>query len=170
MAAPQTSPVTIEGFRRRRGSDAKGQIFLGLLLVSVTLAIGMVGSVLWSVLVDSWDLLSGHLVDFLTSPSSADPGRAGVAQGIRGSILIAGIVWHAGTDFWGPQLLSDLSLEAASDDGVLPESDPTLFAITIAVLAAAATALVVVTRGNLGRATDVSAAEVSPHTTTATTS
>ena len=68
-----------------------------------------------------------------------------------GSILIAGIVWHAGTDFWGPLMLSDLSLRAASEDGVLPEADPTLYALTIAVLAISAAGLVVKTNGQLGR-------------------
>jgi hypothetical protein len=68
-----------------------------------------------------------------------------------GSVLIAGIVWHAGTDFWGPLMLSDISLEAASNDGVLPVADPTLFAIAIAVLASAAAGLAVATRGRLGQ-------------------
>ncbi len=92
MAAVQPPSPNAEGLTRRRGADAKGQIFLGLLLISVVLAVGMVGSVMWSVLVDSWDLLADRVGSFLTSASSSDPGRAGVAQGIRGSLLIAGIV------------------------------------------------------------------------------
>lgn len=87
----------------------------------------------------------------------------------QGSILIAGIVWHAGTDFWGPLLLSDLSLEAASDDGVLPKSDPTLFAITIVVLAIAAAGLVIATKGKLGFATGSTRGEVSPDAAIITT-
>ncbi len=86
-----------------------------------------------------------------------------------GSILIAGIVWHAGTNFWGPLLLSDLSLEAASNDGVLPESDPALYATTIAVLVIAAAGLAMATRGRLGLPAASSSADVIPNETIATT-
>lgn len=65
-------------------------------------------------------------------------------------------------------ILRRLAALTASDDGVLPESDPTLFAITIAVLAVAAAALVVASKGRLGQPTNWSGADVSP-TTMATT-
>ena len=84
--------VSLDSLRARRGDDAAGRVFLVLITSAVLLAFFMVGAVGVDVVAESWSLLSDRLWGFLTSPSSADAGRAGVAQGIRGSILIAGIV------------------------------------------------------------------------------
>lgn len=67
-----------------------------------------------------------------------------------GSVLIAGIGWHFSINFWAQLILSDISLEAASEDGVLPVVDPTLYGVTIGVLALGAIGLIVATRGRLG--------------------
>ena len=84
--------ISLDSLRARRGDDAAGRLFLALITGAVLLAFLMVGAVGFDVVAESWDLLSNRLWGFLTSPSSADAGRAGVSQGIRGSILIAGIV------------------------------------------------------------------------------
>lgn len=84
--------ISLDSLRARRGDDAAGRLFLALITGAVLLAFLMVGAVGIDVVAESWDLLSNRLWGFLTSPSSADAGRAGVSQGIRGSILIAGIV------------------------------------------------------------------------------
>ncbi len=84
--------ISLDSLRSRRGDDAAGRLFLTLITGAVLLAFLMVGAVGIDVVAESWDLLSNRLWGFLTSPSSADAGRAGVSQGIRGSILIAGIV------------------------------------------------------------------------------
>ena len=84
--------ISLDSLRSRRGDDAAGRLFLALITGAVLLAFLMVGAVGVDVVAESWDLLSKRLWGFLTSPSSADAGRAGVSQGIRGSILIAGIV------------------------------------------------------------------------------
>ena len=84
--------VSLDSLRARRGDDAAGRVFLVLITSAVLLEFFMVGAVGVDVVAESWSLLSDRLWGFLTSPSSADAGRAGVAQGIRGSILIAGIV------------------------------------------------------------------------------
>ena len=84
--------ISLDSLRARRGDDAAGRLFLTLITGAVLLAFLMVGAVGIDVVAESWDLLSNRLWGFLTSPSSADAGRAGVSQGIRGSILIAGIV------------------------------------------------------------------------------
>ena len=85
-------PLTAASLRRRRSADVGGQVFLGLLLLAVGIAVAMVGSVLVSVIVDGFEILSTQLWDFLTNRSSSTPAAAGVAQGIRGSLLIAAIV------------------------------------------------------------------------------
>ena len=84
--------ISLDSLRARRGDDAAGRLFLTLITGAVLLAFLMVGAVGIDVVAESWDLLSNRLWGFLTSPSSADAGRAGVSQGIRGSVLIAGIV------------------------------------------------------------------------------
>ena len=84
--------ISLDSLRSRRGDDAAGRLFLALITGAVLLAFLMVGAVGVDVVAESWDLLSNRLWGFLTAPSSADAGRAGVSQGIRGSILIAGIV------------------------------------------------------------------------------
>ena len=84
--------ISLDSLRARRGDDAAGRLFLALITCAVLLAFLMVGAVGVDVVAESWDLLSNRLWGFLTSPSSAEAGRAGVSQGIRGSILIAGIV------------------------------------------------------------------------------
>ena len=84
--------ISLDSLRARRGDDAAGRLFLALITGAVLLAFLMVGAVGVDVVAESWDLLSNRLWGFLTSPSSADAGRAGVSQGIPGSILIAGIV------------------------------------------------------------------------------
>lgn len=85
-------PLTLESLKRQRSKDTFGQFFLGLLLISVAVAFAMVLTVLFTVVLDSGEILASQAGDFLTNRSSSDPAKAGVAQGIRGSIIIAGIV------------------------------------------------------------------------------
>lgn len=68
----------------------------------------------------------------------------------KGSALIAGIVVHAGTNFWAPIILSDSSLVAAGEGTHLPTIVPALYMTVVAGLVAAAFILVVATRGKLG--------------------
>lgn len=81
-----------QGLRKQRGNDLRGQAFQALLVTALIMAILMIGAVLWSVSTDAWEVISVRLWDFLTNPSSADPGLAGVAQGIRGTVVLAFIV------------------------------------------------------------------------------
>ncbi len=93
MATLHSSLGDVRGsLRKRRTADVRGQVFLGLLITSVLVALALVMAVVISVVVDGSDILFGRLGSFLSSPSSSDPDIAGVAQGIRGSLLIAGIV------------------------------------------------------------------------------
>ena len=76
----------------RRGSDVRGVIFSALLWFSLIAAVAMVGAVVWAVATDSWSLLTDRAWDFVRNPSSATPEVAGVAQGIRGTVVLAFIV------------------------------------------------------------------------------
>jgi membrane protease YdiL (CAAX protease family) len=66
------------------------------------------------------------------------------------SALIAGIVWHAASNFWAPVLLSDSSLVAAREGTHLPTIAPGLYLSVTAVLVVAAGLLVIATKGELG--------------------
>ena len=64
------------------------------------------------------------------------------------STLVAGIIWHAATDFWGPMFLADFSLAAGSGGTVTVNQ--TLYAIVLVILAFVAVTLTIKTRGQLG--------------------
>jgi len=66
------------------------------------------------------------------------------------SALIAGIVFHASTNFWAPVLLSDSSLTAASEGTHLPTIAPTLYMTVVAVMTLGALILTMATKGRLG--------------------
>ena len=67
------------------------------------------------------------------------------------SALLAGIIWHAGINFWAPVLLSDSSLVAAREGTHLPTIASDLYLTVLAAQVVAAVVLVVVTRGKLGQ-------------------
>jgi len=79
-------------FKRRRSADIGGEILKGALIGAVVIAVAMVATVILSVVVDSSEVLSGQFWTFVSNPSSSDSSRAGVVQGIRGSLLLAAIV------------------------------------------------------------------------------
>jgi phosphate transport system permease protein len=72
--------------------DAKGRMFQLVLLLCLALSILTLGVLLWEVLTKGWDVLSERLGDFLTGGLSANPLRAGISQGLKGSFWIATFV------------------------------------------------------------------------------
>lgn len=92
MALLDISRPSAADLRKKRGSDNVGVVFRSLLVLSLVAAVAMIGAVLWSVSVDSWSVVGDRLWSFLRNPSSATPELAGVAQGIRGTVILAGIV------------------------------------------------------------------------------
>ena len=65
-----------------------------------------------------------------------------------GSVLVAGIIWHAATDFWGPLVLTDASLAAGPGGSV--SVDRGLYSAVLVVLVLTGVAIAVATRGRLG--------------------
>ena len=61
------------------------------------------------------------------------------------SALIAGIVWHAATNFWAQSLL-----EAARQGSHLPTIKPSLYVTVLTVQVIGAITLVLASRGKLG--------------------
>lgn len=66
----------------------------------------------------------------------------------KASTLVAGIIWHAATDFWAPIFLADFSIAAGSEGAV--SVSQTLYALVIAVLAILAITIIIRTKGQLG--------------------
>ncbi len=66
----------------------------------------------------------------------------------KASALVAGIIWHAATDFWGPMFLADFSL--AAGPGGTVSVNQTLYVIVLALLAFVAVILTILTKGQLG--------------------
>jgi len=92
MAAVSAPGDLRESLRIRRSADTGGQIFRGLLHLALLLAFASLVAVIWTAIDRSWPILSERPLDFLSSNTSQDPAKAGVWQGIQGSVFLAGIV------------------------------------------------------------------------------
>lgn len=81
--------------RRLRGGDSfdwRSWVVEGALLLSLIIALGILLILLADILVTALPVLTDRPIEFLTSPMSARPERAGIAQGLLGSILLSVLV------------------------------------------------------------------------------
>lgn len=83
-----TVELALQGSKR----DVKGRLFQAALLLSLLLALMILIVLLGTTLVAAWPVLSTRLGDFLTSNVSRLDTRAGVRQGIVGSLILIGFV------------------------------------------------------------------------------
>jgi phosphate transport system permease protein len=93
--AAQTSVSTADVVRRTlqgRRADVGGLIFQGALLLALLLALAVLVTLIADVLGSAVDVLAMRGTDFLTSNLSSLPERAGVSQGIAGSLMLMGFV------------------------------------------------------------------------------
>src|SRR6188472_2568652 len=94
-AAPRRALTTTEVVRKRlEGGQVewRGLIFEGLLLGSLLVAFAILVALLVTIFVSGLPVLLERGLDFFTAPLAADPGRAGVGQGIFGSLVLIGFV------------------------------------------------------------------------------
>src|ERR687895_813351 len=75
-----------------RGTDWRGLIFQGLLALTLLFSLTVLVVLLLDVVLRSVPVFAERGADFLTSEVSSRPDRAGVIQGIQGSLLIVAIV------------------------------------------------------------------------------
>jgi phosphate transport system permease protein len=75
-----------------RGTDWRGLIFQGLLALTLLFSLTVLVVLLLDVVLRSVPVFAERGADFLTSEVSSRPDRAGVIQGIQGSLLIVVIV------------------------------------------------------------------------------
>lgn len=87
LGSPTTSAAVQRALEGRRIN--LGQVwFHALLLLSLVIALGVLVSLLLDVAGRGGPMLLERGLDFLRSPTSSDPARAGVSQGIFGSLVI----------------------------------------------------------------------------------
>jgi phosphate transport system permease protein len=91
IAAPATQRSVAEALSGRN-VDVKGRVFELLLLVSLLISLGVLITLLLSILVEAMPVFRERGMDFLTSDTSRFDFRTGVKQGIVGSLLLIGFV------------------------------------------------------------------------------
>ena len=91
-----TSSAVATQVRRRslsgRGTDWRGLIFQGLLALTLLFSLTVLVVLLLDVVLRGAPVFAERGADFLTSEVSSRPDRAGVIQGIQGSLLVVAIV------------------------------------------------------------------------------
>jgi len=83
---------TVELALRGSKRDLAGRVFQGALLLSLLLSLLILIVLLGTALSAAWPVVSTRLGDFVTSDVSRLPVRAGVRQGIVGSLILIGFV------------------------------------------------------------------------------
>jgi phosphate transport system permease protein len=91
-ASPTATRTAVQRSLAAHGPDWAGLAFQGLLLLSLLFALGVLATLVADVVLRGLPVFAERGVDFLTSPLSTRPTAAGVAQGIRGTLLIALLV------------------------------------------------------------------------------
>jgi phosphate transport system permease protein len=77
---------------RRSRPDVAGTVFQVLLLLSLLFSLAVLAVLIADVLVTAMPVFQSRGVDFLTSPLSSDPSKAGIVQGLFGTFMIAILV------------------------------------------------------------------------------
>jgi phosphate transport system permease protein len=92
---PKTiAPAVVSRSIESKGTDVKGMLFQGLLLLTLVASLAILVVLVIYVATKGWSVVEDRPIDFLTSPlaSGGDATAvAGVSQAIRGSIVIAAI-------------------------------------------------------------------------------
>jgi phosphate transport system permease protein len=92
LAASRATRSTVELALRGRRRDVGGRIFSGALLLTLLMSLLVLLVLLGSVVRDAWPVLSTRGVGFLGDNLSSFESRAGVRQGIIGSLILIAFV------------------------------------------------------------------------------
>jgi phosphate transport system permease protein len=85
---PAATRTTVELALRGQRSDVRGRIFAGALLLTLLLSLLVLLVLLGSVISDAWPVLSTRGLGFLNGNLSSFEDRAGVRQGLIGSVVL----------------------------------------------------------------------------------
>lgn len=83
--ALSTADIVRKGLRRH-GVDWKSVVFEGTLLLALLISFGVLGALLARVFAQGWSVFADRGTSFLTSSMSSIPGKAGIWQGLLGSL------------------------------------------------------------------------------------
>ena len=92
LTAGAATRSTVELALRGNRRDVGGRIFSGALLLTLLLSLLILLVLLGSVIADAWPILSDRGVGFLGDNLSQSEGRAGVRQGLIGSLILIAFV------------------------------------------------------------------------------
>jgi phosphate transport system permease protein len=90
--AERPAALVVRQALRGKRLDVRGTVFQATLLLTLAVSIAVLGVLLAEVVSDGWVVFRDRGVDFLTSPLSASADRAGVSQGLMGSLLLMAFV------------------------------------------------------------------------------
>ena len=91
-AVPSASRTTVELALRGQRSDVRGRIFAGALLLTLLLSLLVLLVLLGTVIGTAWPVLSSRGLGFLNGNLSSFEDRAGVRQGLIGSLVLISFV------------------------------------------------------------------------------
>jgi phosphate transport system permease protein len=91
-AVPSASRTTVELALRGQRSDVRGRIFAGALLLTLLLSLLVLLVLLGTVIGSAWPVLSSRGLGFLNGNLSSFEDRAGVRQGLIGSLVLISFV------------------------------------------------------------------------------
>ena len=83
---------TVEAALRGKKSDVRGQVFKGSALLALLVSLAFLIILLWTILAGAMPTLRARGFDFVTSGTSSIASRAGVWQGLVGSLILIGFV------------------------------------------------------------------------------
>ena len=94
MAAPTVTPPrpAAAADLRRKGTDVAGGAFKSFLIAALVLSLVTLVALIWDMSVEGSPVLGNRLGSFLTSGLSTEVARAGVWQGLKGSLLLGLLV------------------------------------------------------------------------------
>jgi phosphate transport system permease protein len=91
-AASASTSRTVELAITGKGRDVRGRLFQAGLLFMLLLCLALLVVLVVSVLLDAWPTLTSRGLGFVTAKVSSFPDRAGVWQGLTGSLVLIGFV------------------------------------------------------------------------------
>jgi phosphate transport system permease protein len=92
VASTGATVGSVDLLLRGRRRELRGRLFEGLLLLTLLVALLILATLLFSIVRQGWPVFAERGIDFLTSPKSTLPQRAGVVQGLVGSLILMGFV------------------------------------------------------------------------------
>jgi phosphate transport system permease protein len=92
ITAPEHVRASVDAALRGRHGDVKGRLFQLALLSSLLISLAVLIALLWIVLRDAIPVFQDRGLDFVTSNTSQISSRAGVRQGLVGSLILIGFV------------------------------------------------------------------------------